>query len=105
MVGSPSDSPASDNENTTSVSSNEFLAVVPIKSTSCQNNVSEAIDHETTESLDQPTTTHNLRPRLRPVSYGETRFKEEVRLPNMERFHSSTTMESGLTSSQEQKRQ
>ena len=73
-AGSPSDSPASHNEITHSNSSNEKLAVDPITSTSLHHSPSEAIDHETTETSDQPTTPHNLRPRLHPVCYGETRF-------------------------------
>ena len=103
--GSRPDSPASDNDNTHSDSSNENFIADTIKSPPLHHSSTEAIDHETTETPDQHTMPHNLRPRLRPVYYGETRFKSEARLPTTKRFQPTTTMSSGLTSSQEQKRQ
>ena len=103
--GSPPDSSASDNDNTHSDSSNEIFIADTIKSPPLHHSSTEAVDHETTETPDQHTIPHNLRPRLHPVYYGETRFKSEARLPITKRFQPTFTISSGLTPSQEEKRQ
>ena len=79
--GSPPDSSASDNDKTHSDSPNETSIADTIKSTPLHHSSTEAIDHETTETPDQHATSHNLRPGLHAVSYGETRFKSGARLP------------------------
>ena len=103
VIDSPSDSPSSDNENTRSDSSNENLAVDPVTPNTFSASPIEPVAAEA--APDQPTTSRNLRQRLHPIYYGETRFKNTTQIPQMMRFQQTTTTSSGLTRAQEQKRQ
>ena len=44
----------------------------------------------------QPTT-QNLRPRLHPIYYDETRFKNEAGLANVKCFETTSTLSGGIT--------
>ena len=58
------------------------------------------------ESANTQPLTRNLRPRLHPVQYSETRFKSEAKIPHRERYlPSSSIMRESPTTTQEQKRQ
>ena len=95
-VGSPSDSTTSNRENMHSDSSNENLAVDSFTSTFFHDSPLEPAAPEAAEALDQPITSHNLRPRLHRVLYGsETRFRHEVGLPTIKRFQPTTTTSGG----------
>ena len=101
--GSPPDSPASNNDNTHSDSSNKNVEADTIKSPPLNHSSTGAIDHETTETPKQLTTPQNLLPRLHHVYYGATHIKGEARVPIRKRFQQISTIRSGLTPSREQK--
>ena len=102
-VGSPSGSSAGTYENMNFNSPSEHLAIDPIIPTVFRVDPPEPDGQDVAETPDQPTTSRNLRPRLHPVHYGETSFKNKVTLPNLTRFQPTTTTNSGLNRTQEQK--
>ena len=96
----------------TPISSEDSEGEISVRTDLSDNNLETSSPPQTpdppvqVESANTQPLTRNLRPRLHPVQYSETRFKSEATIPHRERYlPSSSIMREPPTTTQEQKRQ